>query len=174
MCPSCRESLAVAESPQAYAERDYIRKLIAQGLDKQQIERNLVGQYGPAVLAKPPASGFNLTVYVLPAAIVIVGLADPGRRAAALAPGGPRRRPPSPARPAAARLSASRTTGARGGPGPGTPTELVRRKRCYIDSGAETPSSPSVSAMTRWVTEESAIRKDSTRLGVAPTTRHCS
>src|SRR5947209_20345164 len=74
MCPSCRESLAVAESPQAYAERNYIRNLIAQGLDKRQIEQNLVGQYGPAVLAKPPASGFDLTVYVLPAAIVALGL----------------------------------------------------------------------------------------------------
>jgi cytochrome c-type biogenesis protein CcmH/NrfF len=75
MCPSCRESLAVAESPQAYAERDYIRKLIAQGLDKKQIEQNLVAQYGPSVLAKPPARGFDLTVYVLPAAIVVAGLA---------------------------------------------------------------------------------------------------
>ena len=74
MCPSCRESLAVAESPQAYAERNYIRGLIAQGLDKQQIEQNLVGQYGPAVLAKPPASGFDLTVYLLPAAVVALGL----------------------------------------------------------------------------------------------------
>jgi cytochrome c-type biogenesis protein CcmH len=74
MCPSCRESLAVAQSPQAYAERDYIRGLIAQGLDKKQIEQNLVGQYGPAVLAKPPASGFDLTVYLLPAAIVLLGL----------------------------------------------------------------------------------------------------
>ncbi|HZU40451.1 MAG TPA: cytochrome c-type biogenesis protein CcmH [Solirubrobacteraceae bacterium] len=74
MCVSCRESLAVAESPQAYAERDYIRGLIAQGLDKQQIEQQLVAQYGPAVLGKPPASGFDLTVYVLPAAIVALGL----------------------------------------------------------------------------------------------------
>lgn len=75
MCPSCRESLAVAQSPQAIAERDYIRGLIAQGMTKSEIERNLVTQYGPAVLAKPPASGFNLTVYVLPAIIVIAGLA---------------------------------------------------------------------------------------------------
>jgi cytochrome c-type biogenesis protein CcmH len=74
MCPSCRESLAVAESPQAMAERAYIQGLINQGLDKQQIEQNLVAQYGPAVLAKPPAQGFNLTVYVLPAVLVVAGL----------------------------------------------------------------------------------------------------
>ena len=74
MCPSCREPLAVAQSPQADSERAYIRKLIAEGLTKQQIEQNLVGQYGTAVLGRPPASGFNLTVYVLPPALVAAGL----------------------------------------------------------------------------------------------------
>lgn len=75
MCVSCRESLAVAQSPQANSERDYIRSLIAQGLTKPQIEQNLVGQYGAAVLGKPPATGFNLSVYILPPAILAVGLA---------------------------------------------------------------------------------------------------
>jgi cytochrome c-type biogenesis protein CcmH/NrfF len=75
MCPSCREPLAVAQSPQADSERAYIRKLVAEGLTKQQIEQNLVGQYGTAVLGRPPASGFNLTVYVLPPAIVAAGIA---------------------------------------------------------------------------------------------------
>jgi cytochrome c-type biogenesis protein CcmH len=74
MCVACHEPLAVAESPQAYAERAFIRGLIAQGLTKAQIERQLVAQYGPAVLGKPPAHGFNLTVYVLPPAIVLFGL----------------------------------------------------------------------------------------------------
>lgn len=74
MCPSCREPLALAQSPQAIAERGYIEQLIANGLDKQQIESALVGQYGPAVLAKPPASGFNLTVYILPPALLLAGL----------------------------------------------------------------------------------------------------
>ena len=75
MCVSCREPLAVAQSPQANAERDYIRSLIAQGLTKQQIEQNLVAQYGAAVLGKPPASGLNLTVYILPPAILAAGVA---------------------------------------------------------------------------------------------------
>jgi cytochrome c-type biogenesis protein CcmH len=74
MCVACHEPLSVAESPQAYAERNFIRVLIAQGMSKPQIERQLVAQYGPAVLGKPPANGFNLTVYVLPPAIVLVGL----------------------------------------------------------------------------------------------------
>jgi cytochrome c-type biogenesis protein CcmH/NrfF len=75
MCVSCREPLAVAQSPQAYAERAFIRSLAAQGYDKRQIEQALVAQYGPAVLAKPPAHGFNLTVYVLPPAILLLGIA---------------------------------------------------------------------------------------------------
>ncbi len=75
MCTSCREPLAVAQSPQADSERAYIRTLIAQGLGKRQIEQDMVAQYGEAVLAKPPASGFNLTVYVLPPLILAAGLA---------------------------------------------------------------------------------------------------
>lgn len=74
MCTACRESLAVARAPEADAERSYIRDLIAAGLTRQQIEADLVTQYGPAVLALPPASGFNLTVYVLPPAVLLIGL----------------------------------------------------------------------------------------------------
>ncbi len=75
MCTLCHESLAVAQSPQADAERNYIRGLIAQGETKQQILRSMVAQYGSDVLGKPPASGFNLTVYVLPPAILAIGIA---------------------------------------------------------------------------------------------------
>jgi cytochrome c-type biogenesis protein CcmH len=75
MCVACHEPLAVAQSPQADAERGFIEGLIAQGQTKAQIEQALVGQYGPAVLGRPPAHGFNLTVYILPPALVAVGLA---------------------------------------------------------------------------------------------------
>jgi cytochrome c-type biogenesis protein CcmH len=75
MCTLCHESLAVAQSPQADAERNYIRGLIARGETKQQILNDMVAQYGPNVLGKPPASGFNLTVYVLPPAILAIGIA---------------------------------------------------------------------------------------------------
>jgi cytochrome c-type biogenesis protein CcmH len=75
MCVVCDEPLAVAQSPQAYAERDFVRGLIAQGDTKAQIMRQLVAVYGPAVLAKPPADGFNLTVYVLPPAVLVAGVA---------------------------------------------------------------------------------------------------
>ena len=73
MCTSCREPLEVAQSPQADSERAYIRGLIAQGETKSQILNNLVAQYGTAVLGKPPAHGFNLTVYIIPPAILVLG-----------------------------------------------------------------------------------------------------
>ena len=75
MCTVCNEPLAVAESPEAYQEKDLIRSLIAKGETKAQIERQLVVQYGPAVLGRPPARGFNLTVYILPPAILLIGIA---------------------------------------------------------------------------------------------------
>ena len=75
MCVSCHEPLSVAQSPQAYAERDFVRRLVNQGDTKAQIERALVANYGPAVLGKPPAHGFNLTVYILPPAILVAGIA---------------------------------------------------------------------------------------------------
>lgn len=75
MCTACKESLAVAQSPAADAERQYVRDLIARGLTQQQIMANMVQVYSPAVLARPPASGFNLTIYILPPAVLVVGLA---------------------------------------------------------------------------------------------------
>lgn len=75
MCVICHESLAVAQSPQAFQEREYIRSLIAQGMTRKEIERDLVQQYGPSVLALPPAHGFNLLVYVVPPVVLLLGIA---------------------------------------------------------------------------------------------------
>ncbi|MBV8733792.1 MAG: cytochrome c-type biogenesis protein CcmH [Solirubrobacterales bacterium] len=78
MCVACHEPLAVSQSPQAESERRLISHLIALGDTKAQIERVMVAQYGPTVLARPPASGFDLSVYILPPAAVLVGLAVVG------------------------------------------------------------------------------------------------
>ncbi len=74
MCVLCHEPLAVAQSPEAFQERDYIRGLILQGKSRREIEHDLVQQYGSAVLAKPPAHGFNLLVYVIPPVAVVLGI----------------------------------------------------------------------------------------------------
>ena len=72
MCVTCKIPLNVAESPQANRERAYIQELIDEGLDEGQVKHALVGQYGSTVLGLPPASGFDLTVYLVPAAVVAV------------------------------------------------------------------------------------------------------
>ncbi len=74
MCTVCHEPLAVAQSLEADQERTYLRGLIAQGLTEAQIQRNMVAQYGLAVLARPPAHGLNLTIYILPPAILVIGI----------------------------------------------------------------------------------------------------
>ena len=74
MCVVCGTPLNLSESPQADRERAYIRRLIAQGDSKAQIKAALKAQYGPAVLALPQDSGFDLAAYVVPIAAVGVAL----------------------------------------------------------------------------------------------------
>lgn len=71
MCVTCKIPLQVAKSVQANREREYIQSLVARGLTKEQVKQELVAQYGEAVLANPPAHGFNLTVYLVPLAVVL-------------------------------------------------------------------------------------------------------
>ncbi len=73
MCVACHEALNVAQSQESFSERAYLRQLIAQGLSAGQIKTQFVAAYGPAVLSSPPANGFNLTIYILPPAIVVIG-----------------------------------------------------------------------------------------------------
>jgi cytochrome c-type biogenesis protein CcmH len=74
MCPICGELLQLAESPQAQRERVFIRRQIAAGRSKSQIKDALVAQYGPAVLALPRGSGFDLSAYLVPAIAFLVAL----------------------------------------------------------------------------------------------------
>ena len=102
MCVSCNVALNVAESPQADAERKYIRQLIAKGDNKEQIKRALVSVYGDNVLALPKSEGVNWAAYLVPTALIaalIVALAFGLRRW--------RRREPPPGGPAAPGLSES-------------------------------------------------------------------
>jgi cytochrome c-type biogenesis protein CcmH len=71
MCVSCKIPLEVAESPQADRERAFIQALIDEGKDEAAIKHALVGQYGPAVLALPSDSGFDLAAYLVPLAAVL-------------------------------------------------------------------------------------------------------
>ena len=70
MCVSCEIPLNVAESAQADKQRDLIRALIAQGRGKEQIKAALVAEYGEDVLALPDRSGFGITAYAIPLALM--------------------------------------------------------------------------------------------------------
>ena len=81
VCPTCNTTLSVSRSPIAERMRAFIRARIAAGDSKSEIKAKLVDEFGEAVLAAPPARGFNLLAWVLPlagalaAAIVLVLLA---------------------------------------------------------------------------------------------------
>ena len=70
MCVSCEIPLNIAESAQADQQRNLIRTLIAQGASKKQIKAALVSEYGEDVLALPDDSGFGITAYAIPLALV--------------------------------------------------------------------------------------------------------
>jgi cytochrome c-type biogenesis protein CcmH len=77
MCTICGTLLEESQSPQADRERALIRRLIAQGEDKDQIKDALVAEYGPRVLATPSGHGFDLAAWIVPGlllALAIVGL----------------------------------------------------------------------------------------------------
>jgi cytochrome c-type biogenesis protein CcmH len=71
MCDTCNVPLNIAESARADQERAVIRKLIAQGLTKEQIKDRLKAQYGPGILATPQDSGFSLAVWWVPVLVVL-------------------------------------------------------------------------------------------------------
>ncbi len=75
MCVTCKIPLLVAQSPQASRERAFIERLIVLGDTEAQIKRALVAQYGPTVLALPPAHGFDLAAYLVPLCVVLALLA---------------------------------------------------------------------------------------------------
>jgi len=72
MCPTCKTTLDQSTAPIANRIRLYISARIAAGDTKSEIERKLVLQFGPSVLAEPSKHGFNLLAWVLP--FVALGL----------------------------------------------------------------------------------------------------
>jgi cytochrome c-type biogenesis protein CcmH/NrfF len=74
VCPTCKETLDESDSPIARRMKAYIRLRLAQGASGDQIKRELVAQFGNAVLATPPTSGLGILAWVLPiGGVVVVG-----------------------------------------------------------------------------------------------------
>ncbi|HVW17381.1 MAG TPA: cytochrome c-type biogenesis protein CcmH, partial [Solirubrobacteraceae bacterium] len=72
MCDACNVPLAVAESPRADEERAEVRKLIGQGLTKKQILDHMEREWGPNILAEPHGGGASVTVWLVPAIVLVV------------------------------------------------------------------------------------------------------
>lgn len=70
MCPTCKMPLNTAQSPQADEQRQFIRELIAEGKDKEQVKAALVAEYGQNVLADPDDDGFGVAAYIVPVLLI--------------------------------------------------------------------------------------------------------
>lgn len=72
-CPVCKTTLDQSDAPVAQRMKTYIRRRIAAGASEQQIKDELVAEFGPSVLARPPKGGFGLLAWVLPLAGLLAG-----------------------------------------------------------------------------------------------------
>ena len=73
VCPVCETTLDQSNAPIAQRMKAFIRVRIATGDSEQEIKDALVDEFGPAVLATPPRSGFGLLAWLLPLAALAVG-----------------------------------------------------------------------------------------------------
>jgi cytochrome c-type biogenesis protein CcmH len=78
VCVTCHETLNMSTSPLAEQMKAYIRRFIAEGWTSQQILHWFVVHLGNQVLADPPTHGFNLLAWVIPFAVIGVGLVGVG------------------------------------------------------------------------------------------------
>lgn len=73
-CVVC-QGLSIEDSPSELAQsmRAVVRDQLAEGRTPEEIKDYFVASYGEWVLLQPRATGFNLTVYALPVAMVLAG-----------------------------------------------------------------------------------------------------
>lgn len=73
-CPICQGS-SIADSPSgsAMSMLAQVRDLLARGYTDEQVLDYFVGSYGEFVLLEPTTQGFNLVVWLLPLAGVLIG-----------------------------------------------------------------------------------------------------
>jgi cytochrome c-type biogenesis protein CcmH len=78
VCPVCGTTLDQSDAPIAQRMKRYIRQRLAAGASEKQIKAELVDQFGPAVLAEPPKSGFDLLAWLVPLGILVAGAVGVG------------------------------------------------------------------------------------------------
>ena len=81
VCPTCHTTLDQSSSPIASRMKVFIATRIRDGDTKSEIERKLVAQFGPEVIAKPSKHGFDLVAWLLPLFLLAGGAAGVGAAA---------------------------------------------------------------------------------------------
>lgn len=73
-CPTC-QALSIEDSPSELSQqmKEVIRDLLREGMTPEEVRAHFVGAYGEWILLSPTPSGFNLLVYALPFAALILG-----------------------------------------------------------------------------------------------------
>lgn len=74
-CPVCENTPLDVCPTQACAQwRELIRTKLSQGWTADQIKEYFATQYGARVLSEPPRQGLNWLVYIIPPALMLVGV----------------------------------------------------------------------------------------------------
>jgi cytochrome c-type biogenesis protein CcmH len=73
MCPICGTLLGMSRAPAAERQRVFMRRLIREGKNEEEIKAALVAEYGPQVLALPDDEDTNFWVYVVPVVGLLLG-----------------------------------------------------------------------------------------------------
>ncbi|HEY7567245.1 MAG TPA: cytochrome c-type biogenesis protein CcmH [Gemmatimonadaceae bacterium] len=73
-CPVC-QGLSIQDSPSELAQqmRGVVRDQLAAGRTPEEVKQYFTEKYGEWILLEPEAHGFNVLVYILPVAAVVVG-----------------------------------------------------------------------------------------------------
>jgi cytochrome c-type biogenesis protein CcmH len=75
VAPCCfSQQVSVHQSAAAQEVKEDVRRRLAGGETRQQILDAYVAQYGKHILAEPPATGFDLTLYVVPPIALVASL----------------------------------------------------------------------------------------------------
>jgi cytochrome c-type biogenesis protein CcmH/NrfF len=73
-CPTC-QALSIADSPSELAREmeGVIRLRLQEGMTPEEVRESFVEAYGEWVLLSPRPAGFNLLIYILPFAVLLLG-----------------------------------------------------------------------------------------------------
>lgn len=73
-CPVCQgESIQDSPSELSRDMRGVVREMLAAGRSEDEVKTYFVERYGEWILLEPKPTGFNLTVYILPALALLGG-----------------------------------------------------------------------------------------------------